>query len=137
MWTHHPRKQNGSRPGGRRPGRTLLLLALTLTFIAGCALLPGSGSGDPFADGTNPADMVTVEVSNEFDGDAVIYALWNGDRHRIGFVAAGEQERFQVRWRSPELGFQVELQGGRHFATSPTLMSRRGSIHVRIPSELP
>lgn len=116
------------------PRGAFLLLLPVILLLAGCVLF--AQETDPF-DGATTPDMVSVEVRNDYEGDATIYAMWNGDRHRVGFVAAGETTQFQVRWRSSELGFQVELQGGRTFATSPTLISPRGSIHVRIPDQLP
>ncbi len=126
---------SSSRRTGRGIARRSLFLLLSVVVTASCGVLPGRGGSDLF-DAGRGADLVTVEVRNDHEGDAEVFALWNGDRHRVGFVAAGEEERFQVRWRSQELAFQVELTGGRNFATQPVLMSRTGSIHVVIPETL-
>ena len=77
-----------------------------------------SNSRSPFVDQAD--GRINIEVVNLNFQDATVYALWRGERRRLGVVTIGRDGRFILPWpTSYELRFEIDLLAGINCTTRP------------------
>ena len=97
--------KNTSRPQGpasllRGLGAATLSLLL-VGMASGCATLAGSGGPRSGWDVANSEErVVQLEVRNQNFKDARVYALWDGERRRLGVVNGNSSQTFRIQWRA-------------------------------------
>lgn len=91
-------------------------------LVAACLLAAGCGGGrqtlrgDPF--GEFQDDQVRLTVHNNDYRDAVIYAVWNGYKDRVGMVTGTRSQTFAMKWKSEWIRVQVSFIGDNEEQTS-------------------
>ena len=112
-------------------GRTAVLCMVLAGASFGCAGTPRS----PFID---PEDArIQIEVLNRNFQDATLYALWTGQRRRLGIVTIGKDGRFMLPWpTSNELRIEIDLLAGINCTTESILAQPGDVIVVQIRSQM-
>lgn len=115
---HRKREARGRRDAFSFPGlRAVLALALTLV-TAGCASFAGGESRSGWDVGGEGRETVSLRVSNQNFSDARVYALWNGERRRLGLVTGNSSQTFTMDWRpGATLRIEVDFVAGGSFVS--------------------
>jgi len=111
------------------------LSALMFITMAGCTATSRGTDGNPFAR-SERAGPIRVEVANDHFNDARIYAIWGGQRHRIGTVTGKTQEIIEFDWRPHDLRIQVDLIAAGGFTTDPLAIWPGETLYLQIPPRL-
>lgn len=115
------------------PARGALVLVATC-LTGGCALVQAPME-DPFADPDE--GTIRVEARNRNIEDAVVYALRDDVRHRLGVVPGLGESSFKVEWpRGKELRFVIDLTVGPACVTRLILARPGDVITLEIESDL-
>lgn len=99
-------------PRRRRPSPFVIaLVALIAVLATACGSARSSGDS-PFEEGAGSGDSVRVTIENRNFKDATVWALWNGNRIRVGRVTGNTTDTFQMRYRGDEVRFEVDFLAG-------------------------
>ena len=112
------------------PRALTLVAALSL---AGCASAP---SGDPFGGGeSRPA---RIEVVNTNFADATIWAVYPGERARLGTVTGKTSSNFTLpsRTASEPVYLEIDLVGGERCITDTLTVDAGDVLRLEIPLQL-
>lgn len=110
-----------------------LVLGLAGTLaVTGCSIF--TGSREPaWGITAEDAGRITLEVFNDNYNDARIFARWNGERQRLGFVTGNSSERFEMSGRVGTLRLEVDFVAGGSFLSDPVQVGPGESLTFRIP----
>jgi len=75
-----------------------------------------------------------LEVQNDHFSDARIYAVWGGQRERIGMVIGKTTEVMETQWRDRDLRIQVDFVAAGGFTTDRVLVSPGETLYFQIPA---
>ena len=94
-------------------------LAMLVTLVAaGCASFAGGESRSGWDVGGEGRETVSLRVSNQNFSDARVYALWNGERRRLGLVTGNSSQTFTMNWRpGATLRIEVDFVAGGSFVS--------------------
>lgn len=96
-------------------GAGALGLALAAGAV-GCASLSGGESRTGWDVGSSEEQVVELQVTNQNFKDARIYAIWGGERRRLGMVSGNSSQTFRVQWRpGATLRIEVDFLAGGGF----------------------
>jgi hypothetical protein len=103
--------------------------------LSGAGLGCSSSSRSPFIDQEDA--RINIEVVNFNFQDATVYALWLGERRRLGVAAIGRDGRFMLPWpTSHELRFEIDLLAGSNCTTWAILADPGDVILLEIRSTM-
>ena len=115
----------------RKYGR-IAVLGVAL-FGAGSGCSPTSRS--PFV--AQADARINIEVTNNNFQDATLYAIWTGERRRLGVVTIGREGRYIIPWpMSLELRFEIDLLVGPKCTTEAIMADPGDIIVVEIRSQM-
>ena len=98
-------------------GPAALSVALALGAV-GCASLSGGESRTGWDVGSSEEQVVELQITNQNFKDARIYALWGGERRRLGMVSGNTSQTFRVQWRpGANLRIEVDFLAGGGFVS--------------------
>jgi hypothetical protein len=103
----------------QRGGLVRLGLALVLALAtAGCASFSGEETRSGWDVGGDRRETVRLTVTNQNFSDARVYALWNGERRRLGLVTGNSSQTFTMDWRpGATLRIEVDFVAGGSFVS--------------------
>ena len=103
--------------------------------LSGAGLGCSNFSRTPFVDQGDA--RINIEVVNLNFQDATLYALWTGQRRRLGIVTIGKDGRFMLPWpTSNELRIEIDLLAGINCTTESILAQPGDVIVVQIRSQM-
>jgi hypothetical protein len=113
-----PRPARG-RPALQRGGLVRLGFAIVLALAtAGCASFSGEETRSGWDVGGDRRETVRLTVTNQNFSDARVYALWNGERRRLGLVTGNSSQTFTMDWRpGATLRIEVDFVAGGSFVS--------------------
>ena len=108
-----------------------LALAAALVTTTACA---HAGNRPLFARSPGQArDRVTISVDNQNFLDANVYALWNGQRDRVGMVTGKTAHDFDVDFRNGDLQLEIDLIAGQSMTTDRISVFEGDDVQLVIP----
>jgi hypothetical protein len=114
------RNPTNSRP--RALLRLLGVVALSAALAGGASACAALSSGEPrtgWDAGSSDEQIVELKITNQNFKDARIYALWDGERRRLGMVNGNTSQEFRVQWRpGATLRIEVDFVAGGGFVSS-------------------
>jgi hypothetical protein len=107
----------------------LRILALSV-LVGGCAHNPSS---DPFDPGARP---IRLDVVNRNFNDASIWAVYPGERIKLGMVTGKTESTFQLPWKAAEpVHMEIDLVGGERCATETLTVDQGDVLYLEIHLE--
>lgn len=101
--------------------RGLFRLGFAIVLVlatAGCASVSGEGTRSGWDVGGDRRETVRLTVTNQNFSDARVYALWNGERRRLGLVTGNSSQTFTMDWRpGATLRIEVDFVAGGSFVS--------------------
>jgi len=79
-------------------------------------------------------DSFSIEVRNDNFNQARIFALWNGDRRRLGSVGGNQTEIFTLDWRTQDLRLEVDFLAAGGFVSDRISVNPGDQLYFRIPA---
>ena len=108
--------------------RMIVLSAL----VAGCAHNPAR---DPFGGGASRP--IRIDILNRNFNDASVWAVYVGDRIRLGTVVGKGEARFQLPWNGAESVYmEIDLVGGDRCVTDPLTVDEGDILYLEIDVDL-
>jgi len=96
----------------------VLLAAVLALGASGCASFGGGETRNGWDVGAERNETIRLTVTNQNFSDARIFALWNGERRRLGIVTGNRSETFTMNWRpGATLRIEVDFVGGGSFVS--------------------
>lgn len=123
-----------SRHSRTRPWpRTFRCMVATLVVAtAGCSALSPGRTDNPFTP-TSRAEPIQLQIHNDNFNDARIYAIWGGQRQRLGTVTGKTSETFEFAWRPEDFRIQVDFLASGGFLTDLLLIWPGEVVYLQIP----
>ena len=78
-------------------------------------------------------DKVTISVDNQNFLDANVYALWNGQRDRVGMVTGKTAQDFDVSFRNGDLQLEIDLIAGQTMTSDRISVFEGDNVQLVIP----
>lgn len=120
-----------------RPGVGRVMLLVLVGGLASCSTLGMDGDalpgGDPFEPWDAEAPVVILDIQNQSNRQARIYARWNGIRNRVGEARAMQDTQLEVEYREGSLRVEVDFVGADGFVSQPYSVRPGQVIRFRIP----
>lgn len=113
-----------------RKSARFLPLVVALATLTACA---HSGERPAFARRGGQGNQVTVTADNQNFLDATVYALWNGQRDRVGMVTGKTSQSFAIPFKGSDLRIQIDLIGGSSMTTDPIGVFEGDELDLVIP----
>jgi hypothetical protein len=107
-----------------------LALPVALMAFAGCS---HNGDRPMFTRTPGQGDKVTIHADNQNFLDADVYALWNGQRDRLGMVTGKSTQTFDVPFRDNDLQLQIDFVGSGVMTTDHITVWQGDQVDVVIP----
>lgn len=112
---------------------TPVLLGVFIILLAGCGRFLGQENSVWTVDDTRD-DTFSIEVRNDNFNQARIFAIWNGDRRRLGSVGGNQSETFTLDWRTQDLRLEVDFLAGGGFVSDRIAVNPGDRLFFRIPA---
>jgi hypothetical protein len=114
----------------RRRAAFMALPMALMAFAAGCTQ---NGNRPEFSRTPGQGTQVTIHADNQNFLDADVYALWNGQRDRLGMVTGKTTQTFDVPFRDNDLQLQIDFVGSGVMTTDHITVWQGDQVDVVIP----
>jgi hypothetical protein len=111
----------------------LLVALIVMAMAAGCASSRGGMERPTASRAAGQGDMLTITADNQNFLDADVYALWNGQRDRVGFITGKSSQTFTVDWRAPSVQLEIDLVAGGVMRTDEITVWEGDHLDLVIP----